>query len=107
MINVKGNKSISNIAKSIVNAKDKSCIYKFLSKSNWDEKLLNRNRISHIKQFLKNIVIPESIAFLSNDDTINKKSSSSKSMAGLGFHYSHIEGKNVIVWLHQILQLAI
>lgn len=35
LIAVHGNKSISSIAKSILSATDRSCIYKFLSKSQW------------------------------------------------------------------------
>ncbi|WP_143146270.1 transposase [Caminicella sporogenes] len=41
LIAVHGNKSISSIAKSILSASDRSSIYKFLSKSRWDDKLLN------------------------------------------------------------------
>ena len=96
LISVKGNKSISSIGKSIANSKDKSCMYKFLSNSDLDENLLNNNRINHIKQLLETVTPHNSVGFLSIDDTINKKSINARSMDGLGFHYSHTEGKSVL-----------
>lgn len=39
LIAVHGSKSISSIAESIATAKHKSCIYKFLNKSDWDDYL--------------------------------------------------------------------
>lgn len=44
LINVHGNKSISSIAESVLSAKDRSCIYKFLSQSRWDDSLLDINK---------------------------------------------------------------
>lgn len=37
LIVVDGNKSINSVSKTVLSAKDSSCIYKFLSKSEWDD----------------------------------------------------------------------
>ena len=52
-IKIESKLSISKIAKNIAMAKDKSCIYRFLSKSPWDDKQLNRNRISFLSYHLE------------------------------------------------------
>jgi len=52
-INIDDSISISKIAENIVKAKDKSCICKFLSRSPWDDRLLNRNRISLLEYHLE------------------------------------------------------
>jgi len=96
LINVSGNKSISSIGKAIANSKDKSCMYKFLSSSDFDENVLNSNRINHITQSLESVISSGSVGFISIDDTINKKSINTRSMDGLGYHYSHTEGKSVL-----------
>ena len=96
LINVPGNKSISSIAKAIANSKDKSCMYRFLSNSDIDENILNNNRINHVIQSLETVIVPKSVGFLSIDDTINKKSNNARNMDGLGYHYSHIDGKSVL-----------
>lgn len=57
LINPPGTKILSGIAKSMVYERNKSCIYKFLSHSKWDDSVLNNNRISHLNFFLEyNIV---------------------------------------------------
>ena len=71
-------------------------MYKFLSNADLDGNLLNNNRINHIKQLLGTAIHPNSVGSLSIDDTINKKSINARSMDGLGFHYSHTEGKSVL-----------
>lgn len=71
LINVYGNKSISNIAKNIIVSKHNSCIYKFLGKSDWEEQLLNQNRISYLNLCFYNIISPDSTGFLVIDDTVN------------------------------------
>jgi len=72
-INIDGNISISEIAEHIVKAKGESCIYKFLSRSPWDDKLLNRNRISFLEYHLECNTHPGQIGFLVIDDTVNIK----------------------------------
>lgn len=100
LIAVHGNKSISSIAKSILSSTDRSCIYKFLSKSQWDDILLNRNRIAYLNLFLERHIKPKSVGFLVIDDTINPKPAAKK-MQGLNYHFSHAEGKNV--WSHCVV----
>lgn len=85
LINIKGNKTISKIAEGIVSAKDKSSIYKFLSRSKWDDSLLNRNRINYINYFIKNNISNNSVGFLVIDDTVNVKKSAKK-IQGLSFN---------------------
>jgi hypothetical protein len=73
LITVHGNTSISSISRTVLIAKDSSCIYRFLSTSVWDYKLLNRNRIGYLNLFLKHQVKSESIEFLITDDKVNPK----------------------------------
>lgn len=68
LITVHGNKSISSISRFILTAKDNSCIYKFLSKSKWNDKLLNRNRTGYLNLFSEQWVKTESTGFLIIDD---------------------------------------
>jgi hypothetical protein len=63
-IQVEGKLSISKIAENITIAKDKSCIYRFLSKSPWDDKQLNRNRISFLSYHLEHNIRPGEVGFL-------------------------------------------
>ncbi len=100
LINLPGTKTLSEIAKSVVSAKDKSCIYKFLSHSKWDDSLLNNNRISYLNFFLEHNIKPKSVGFLVIDDTVNSKKSAKK-MQGLSYNYSHTEGKNI--WSHCVV----
>ncbi|HEY8362376.1 MAG TPA: hypothetical protein VIK77_05775 [Tissierellaceae bacterium] len=51
-LQMEGKISISKIAENIATAKDESCIYRFLSKSPWDDELLNRNRINFLRYHL-------------------------------------------------------
>jgi SRSO17 transposase len=97
LINLPGTKTLSKIVENVYSAKDKSCIYKFLSHSKWDDSLLNSNRINYLNFFLENNVAPESVGFLVIDDTVNPKESAKK-MQGLSYNYSHTGGKNV--WSH-------
>ncbi|WIF95715.1 transposase [Caminicella sporogenes] len=100
LINIKDNKTISKIAEDIVSAKDKSSIYKFLSRSKWDDSLLNRNRINYINYFIRNNIVDNSVGFLVIDDTVNVKKSVKK-IQGLSFNYFHAEGKRV--WSHCVV----
>ncbi len=66
LINVSGNKSISSIAESVLSAKDRSYIYRFLNVSNWDDSLIDRNRIAYLNMFLERYTEPNSVGFLAN-----------------------------------------
>ena len=57
-INIDGKLSISKIAEGIEKANDKSCIYRFLSQSPWNENLLNRNRIGFLEYHLEYNIKP-------------------------------------------------
>jgi len=72
-INIDGNLSISKIAETVTIAKDKSCIYRFLSQYPWGDKLLNRNRISYLEHRLEYNTHPRQVGFLVIDDTVNIK----------------------------------
>lgn len=100
LINVHGTKTLSKIAESIISAKDSSCIYKFLSRSKWDDKLLNQNRINLLNFFLKYNIKPKSVGFIALDDTVNSKESAKK-IQGLSYNYSHSDGKNI--WSHCVV----
>ncbi|WP_066506655.1 hypothetical protein [Abyssisolibacter fermentans] len=50
---IDGNKSISLVSRVILFAKDISSIYKFLSKSEWDDSLINLNLISYLNLVLE------------------------------------------------------
>lgn len=100
LINLRGTKTLSEIAKSVLSSKDKSCIYRFLSHSKWDDSLLNNNRISYLNFFLEHNIKPKSVGFLIIDDTVNSKESAKK-IQGLSYNYSHTEGKNI--WSHCVV----
>lgn len=100
-INIDCNISILKIAQTIAKAKDESCIYKFLSQSPWDDKLLNYNRISYLEHHLEYNTHPGQVGFLVIDDTVNIKNIKTKAMQGLDYHHSHIEGK--ICWSHCVV----
>ncbi|NMM61490.1 transposase [Clostridium sp. P21] len=100
MINLPVTKTLSEIAKFVLSSKDKSCVYRFLSHSKWENGLLNTNRLSHLDFFLKHNIKLESVGFLVIDDTANSKKSTKK-MQEPSYNYSHTEGKMSapIVWL--------
>ena len=100
-ININGKVSISKIAENISEAKDKSCIYRFLSNSPWDDELLNYNRIAYINHHINHNLGPDEIGFLVIDDTVNQKKIKNKSMEMLDFHYSHSLGK--ACWSHCVI----
>ncbi|MFU0800658.1 MAG: transposase [Xylanivirga thermophila] len=100
-IDIDGNISISKIADQIAKAKDESCIYKFLSQSLWDDKLLNRNSINFLEHHLEYNTHPGQVGFLVIDDTVNIKNIETRVMKGLDFHYSHSQGKTC--WSHCIV----
>ncbi len=100
LINIRGNKTISAIAEGILSAKDKSSIYKFLSRSKWDDSLLNTNRINYLNYYIRNNVSANSTGFLVIDDTVNVKKTAKK-IQGLSFNHSYAEGKRV--WSHCVV----
>ncbi|AKA67296.1 IS701 family transposase [Clostridium scatologenes] len=100
LINLPGTKTLSKIAKCVLSSKDKSCIYRFLNHSKWDDSLLNANRLSYLNFFFKHNIKPKSVGFLVIDDTVNSKKSAKK-MQGLSYNYSHTEGKNI--WSHCVV----
>jgi SRSO17 transposase len=87
LINIKGNKTISKIAKGILSAKVKSSIYKFLSRSKWDDSLLDSNHINYLNYYIKNNVSDNSVGFLIIDDTVNNKKGAKK-IQGLSYNHS-------------------
>ena len=100
LVNVSGDKTISKIAQTIADAKDRSCIYKFLSKSKWDEQLIDRNRLNYLNLRFVDLIKPKTTGFLIIDDTVNIKESAKK-IQGLAYNYSHSEGKSV--WSHCVV----
>ncbi len=100
LVNVSGDKTISRIAQTIADAKDKSCIYKFLSRAKWDEKLIDRNRLNYLILRFASLIKPNTTGFLIIDDTVNIKESTKK-IQGLSYNYSHSESKSV--WSHCVV----
>lgn len=100
LINLPGNKSLLNISEHILSAKSSSCIYRFLSRSKWDDSLIDRNRISYLKLHFEKLIEPKSVGFLVIDDTVNPKIQAKK-MECLSYNHSHTEGKNL--WSHCVV----
>ncbi|MDK2800131.1 MAG: hypothetical protein PWP27_1949 [Clostridiales bacterium] len=100
-INIDGKISISKIAENILKAKDTSCIYRFFSKSPWNDELLNHNRLDYLQYHLEHQLQPNTVGFLVIDDTVNLKDIRTQSMECLDFHHSHIEGKTC--WSHCVV----
>lgn len=92
LINIDGTKSLSKISRNILNSKGSSSIYRFLSQSKWNHRLIDRNRINYLKLHLDRFIKPESIGFLVIDDTVNPKTQAKK-MQGLSYNHCHTEGK--------------
>ncbi|WP_102400995.1 IS701 family transposase [Haloimpatiens massiliensis] len=100
LINLSGTKSLYKISKNILTAKSSSSIYRFLSRSKWDDSLIDRNRINYLKLHFDKLVKPKSVGFLVIDDTVNPKVQAKK-MQGLSYNHSHTEGKNL--WSHCVV----
>lgn len=100
LVNLSGTKSLAKISKHILEAKHSSSIYKFLSRSQWDDSLIDANRINYLNFYFENAIKPGSIGFLALDDTVNPKEAAKK-MDGLAYNYSHTENKNV--WSHCVV----
>lgn len=94
MITVKGTKSIRRISNETLTAPTCSSLYKYLSKSTWDNKLIERNRVSLLNMFFESNLKTKEPAFLIIDDTVNPKKKAI-SMEGLSFNHSHTEGKRI------------
>ena len=96
IVNVDGKRNISNISSKIFQSKDRSCMTKFLNNAPWDEDRMN---ISRIKYALSHISPKKSEPiFVAIDDTVIPKSKDTKHIEGMGYHFSHCEGKTV--WSH-------
>ncbi|MCY6356207.1 IS701 family transposase [Clostridium sp. ZS2-4] len=100
LINLSGTKSLLKISEHILTAKSSSSIYRFLSRSKWDDSLIDRNRINYLKLHLERLIKPKSVGFLVIDDTVNPKVQAKK-MQGLSYNHSHTEGKNL--WSHCVV----
>ncbi|MFW2488459.1 hypothetical protein ACN077_07755 [Clostridium chromiireducens] len=99
------NGKISNIAK-LAPSKHLTSITRFLSNSNWDEKLLERSLKSYIIQLIwsKSKESKQPIYFIIDDTISEKTNPSSKATNPIkkcSFHNFHLKGKNV--YGHQIL----
>lgn len=99
IVNIDGKRNISNISNKILQAKKRSCITKFLNNSPWDEDLLNNARIKYALQRIS--PKEEEPIFVAIDDTVIPKSKDTKHIEGLGYHFSHSEGK--VLWSHYIV----
>ena len=100
LINLDGTKSLLKISEHILNAKSSSSIYRFLSRSKWDDSLIDRNRINYLKLHFNNLIQPKSTGFIVIDDTVNPKEQAKK-MQGLSYNHCHTEGKNL--WSHCVV----
>ena len=81
-------------------AKSNSSIYRFLSRSKWDDSPIDRNRINYLKLHFDKLIKPKYVGFLVIDDTVNPKVQAKK-MQGLSYNYSHTEGKSI--WSHCVV----
>src|SRR3712207_8154099 len=88
------------ISKTILNAKNNSSIYRFLSHSKWDDRLIDRNRINYLNLHFDKLIKPQSVGFLAIDDTINPKIQAKK-IQGLNYNFSHVAGKSI--WSHCVV----
>lgn len=100
LINLDGTKSLLKISEHIITAKSSSSIYRFLSRSKWDDSLINRNRINYLKLHFDKLIKPKSVGFLVIDDTVNPKEQAKK-MQGLSYNHCHTEGRNL--WSHCVV----
>lgn len=58
LVNLSGTKSLAKISKHILEAKHSSSIYKFLSKSQWDDSLIDANRINYLNFYFDHVINP-------------------------------------------------
>ena len=100
LINLSGTKSLLKISENVVTAKSSSSIYRFLSHSKWDDRLIDRNRINYLNLHFDKLIKPQSVGFLAIDDTINPKIQAKK-IQGLNYNFSHVAGKNI--WSHCVV----
>lgn len=99
IVGTDGKRNILNMSSKLLQSRDRSCITKFLNTSPWDVKLLNQQRIKNVLSTIK--VKDKDPIFLAIDDTVIPKNPDTKHMDGLGYHFSHVEGK--AVWSHCIV----
>src|SRR3712207_4600253 len=100
LINLSGTKSLLKISENVVTAKSSSSIYRFLSHSKWDDRLIDRNRINYLNLHFHKLIKPQSVGFLAIDDTINPKIQAKK-IQGLNYNFSHVAGKSI--WSHCVV----
>lgn len=100
LINLDGTKSLSKILENILTAKSSSYIYRFLSRSKWDDSLIDRNCINYLKLHFNKLIKSKSVGFLAIDDTVNPKIQAKK-MQGLSYNHCHTEGKTL--WSHCVV----
>lgn len=94
LISVKGVKSVRRISNEIITARQCSSLYRYLKNSQWQDSIINRNRLSYLDLFFNNNIKPKSVGFFIIDDTVNPKKKA-RCMEGLSFNHSHTEGKNI------------
>lgn len=99
IINIDSKRNISNISSKILNAKDRSCMTKFLNNSPWNVQSLDHLRIKKVLASAK--LKSKEPVFIAIDDTVMPKNRDTKNIEGLGYHFSHAEGKTV--WSHCIV----
>ncbi|KEI08254.1 hypothetical protein [Clostridium novyi] len=58
LINLSGTKSLLKISENVVTAKNNSSIYRFLSHSKWDDRLIDRNRINYLNLHFDKLIKP-------------------------------------------------
>ncbi|OOB76437.1 hypothetical protein AXF41_12195 [Clostridium haemolyticum] len=86
LINLSGTKSLLKISENVVTAKSSSSIYRFLSHSKWDDRLIDRNRINYLNLHFYKLIKPQSVGFLAIDDTIS--------------YIRSLTGKNIVLFLY-------
>jgi len=93
-INCKSEKNLSNICKETNNYRHQSSLSRFLNNAPLLDELVNDTRIKNAIDFTLSKASENETGFLIIDDTLSKKDSSSE-VEGLGFNFSHSEGKSV------------
>lgn len=100
-----GRVNVAQIRRSTGDARDLSCMTRFLNESPWCPNRVTRRRIQFIINRIQKARTkagdPRPIVFFIVDDTQSKKDRSTKRMEGLDNHFSHSDGKTV--WSHCIV----
>lgn len=100
-----GRVNVAQIRRSTGDARDLSCMTRFLNESPWCPNRVTRRRlqfvINRIRRARAKAGDTRPIVFLIVDDTQSKKNRSTKRMEGLDNHFAHSDGKTV--WSHCIV----